>query len=710
MISKPEWNEEEKYLNRVMKVIEDDYEQTTAQCDKRSGELNDYRKYLWENRRDFNNLFEIAEYEDRLREDLRGYEVSMHRKKVLERALKMPYFGRVDFIETGEKITDNLYIGLASIINREQFEILVTDWRAPAAGMYYDFEVGPASYTAPDGLIEGEVTLKRQFKIKNGKLVLAVDTGIRIDDEILLQTLSKSRNPHMQQIVYSIQREQNRVIRDRSSRYLWIQGVAGSGKTSIALHRIAYLLYHRSKHLKSDNFIVFSPNQVFIDYISDVLPELGEENARQITFFDCAVKTLANYNLQIEDVSEQLELLMQQKPNKRKQIAKYKMSPEFIKVLDLYLQYLKQFKWKFRNVIFAKRKVFTASDAEYLFNQEYAHLPLSERIEQVKNRIVFLISSKYKSVHEEKLKQAVIEAFPKINAFRLYKKLYHNPQLWSEIGVKDLPKKLDQLCRYTVESLNKGKLLYEDVAPLMYMQNFIEGLNIDATVNHVVVDEVQDYTLLQLRLIRAMFADADYTLLGDINQSIHPLNFWQLAEGSKSFTENCKIVELNRCYRSTIEIAELAKFILPQQKLEIIKREGQKPTLHTIAKDNLMPELVNLLRSLSKYESIAVICKTLSRCKEVYKELEQQGMQVKMLTGSSRKFTNGVTILPSYVSKGLEFDAVIVLDADEATYNSKTERRLLYTLTTRALHDLHFFAQQPLRLLQKALANNLLCK
>ncbi len=708
MITKKEWDQEEKYLQHVMEVINDDYQQITAQRAERSGDLQNYRRYLWENRRDFNNLYEIAEYEDRLREDLRGYQVVSDRQALLEKAMQMPYFGRIDFRELDQGQAESLYIGLTSIINREKFDILVTDWRAPAASMYYDYEIGPASYLAPDGEIEGHIVLKRQFKVKKGQLILAVDTGIRIDDDILLETLSKSRNPRMQQIVYSIQREQNQIIRDRSSRYLWIQGVAGSGKTSIALHRIAYLLYHRRQHLRAENFVIFSPNQIFLDYISDVLPELGEENTRQFTFFDCAVKTLAPYNLQIEDISEQLESLLSESSDLRTSIANYKMSPEFNSVLTSYLQYLQQLKWRFKKIIFARRCVFTAQDAEYLFNVEYAHLPLAERIEQVVNRIVYLVSSNYKSLNEEKLRQAVLEAFPKINAYTLYRRLFNELNLWEDIGPVSIPNNLKEMSKYTNSSLNKGKLLYEDVAPLMYLQAYLEGLNIDGGVRHVVIDEAQDYTILQLKLLKLMFADADFTVLGDINQAIHPLNRWKIKDASSIFKDKCKVIELNKCYRSTVEIARLADFISPNPNLKIIERRGITPALHQTVPAQLAQALKSLIERLTEHESIAIICKTLKRCQQVKSELEELQLEVKIMTGASRQFSTGLTVLPSYVSKGLEFDAVIIIDADEQNYGGTDNRNLLYTLTTRALHDLHLFAAEPLEILTQAARQELI--
>ncbi len=709
MISAQAWKQEVLYLDHVMAVIDAEYRLISIQFQNRTAQLHDYRRQLWENRRDFNNLYEMAEYEDRLREDLRGFESIEQRKLLLEKAARMPYFGRVDFQALGEDLVDQLYVGLTSVIEREQFDILVTDWRAPAAGMYYEYEVGPARYEAPDGEISGVIILKRQYKIKNRQLVLAVDTGMKIDDDILLETLSSTRSPKMHQIVLSIQREQNKVIRDRKSRYLWIQGVAGSGKTSIALHRIAYLLYHRRSHLSASSFVIFSPNQIFIDYISDVLPELGEENAQQLTFYDCAYQTLGHFGLRIEDSSEQLEYLFTtDRQDPRHAIAHYKMSESFNQVLSQYVANLNKRQWQFKDVVFAKRMVYSAQEAEKLFNDEYAHVPLSDRLEQVVNRIIYLVGIQYRKVNEERLRQAIYEAAPHVNSLQLYYQLFTDLALWQQLTDVEIPQDLTQIAEFTVRSLDSGNLLFEDTIALLYLQSYIEGLNISGNVRHVVVDEVQDYTILQLEIMKKIFPDADFTLLGDINQAIHPYNQREATAATTVFGADCRQVILNKCYRSTKAIAKLANHILPQPSLEIIEREGVMPVLHRSKEPSRAIQKIIASLSTKNYESVAIIAKTLKHCKQLHAQLAELGIEVKLLTGASRHFATGITVLPSYISKGLEFDAVIIADADCAVYNAEEDHKLFYTLATRPLHELHFVAHNPLTTLLEAATAGLL--
>ncbi len=696
-ISEQEMNIEQKYISNVLEVLRSEYSKLEKQFDVKSNYLKDYRRYLWENRRDFNNLFEIAEYEDRLREDIRSYEVISSRIKILEKALDRPYFARIDFLEDGLVKSEKVYIGLTSVINKEKFDVLVMDWRAPIASMYYDFELGKAFYHAPDGKIEGEIELKRQFKIKNGNLLLAVDTGIKIDDLLLLETLEKSSNTKMQEIVYTIQKEQNQIIRHNESQSIWIQGVAGSGKTSVALHRIAYLLYHNRKRISAENIAVFSPHPVFIDYISDVLPELGEENAIQLTFYDLAQSLLEKYNLEIKEVNDVPDYT-----STRLNTIKYKTSMNFLEVLNKYIKYLETKRWEFKDVYFANTKVFTAKQAEKLFNEEYAHIPINKRLEQVVNRITYLISMNYKKVNERKLKIAIYENAPDFDSLQLYKDLYTDISLWPKIGVKELPMEFAKICLETLSSIENGELYYEDVAPLLLLKSKMEGINKSNRFLHIVIDEIQTYSFIQIMLLEELFDKATFTYLGDVHQKFGAHDMWEMSDVKEFFLDSIEYFSLNKCYRSTAEIANLAKSVLPESNMEIVERNGEKPKyiLSENHIDSLNYHLENLLRK--EHETIAIIVNNESSAYNLEKDLVFDN--TKVVTGATRKLIKGINIMPAYMVKGLEFDAVVIINTDDLV----SENNLAYTLITRALHDLAIISTRVVEIFDNAIDEGLL--
>ncbi|MFP4457887.1 MAG: HelD family protein [Clostridia bacterium] len=699
-ISEVEYKLEEKYLETTLKILHDEYMRIEKQYIKRSDSLKDYRRYLWENRRDFNNLFDIAEYEDRLREDIRGYEAISGRRTVIKSALNNPYFARIDFVEKNDKTSDKIYIGITSIIERDNFNIYVMDWRAPVSSMYYDYELGKAQYNAPDGIIKGVITLKRQYKIKNGNLQLAVDTGIKIDDVLLLEALSESSNIKMQQIVYTIQKEQNKIIRDDESETLWIQGVAGSGKTSVALHRVAYLLYHNRKRLDANSIAIFSPHPVFRDYISNVLPELGENNAHQLTFFDFTQNRI-NQEIEVLDISEQY-LALENKNKQRMNSIMYKSGRSFLDVIEKYVLYLEKKAWKFRDIIFAGQLVFSAKEAEELFNEKYSHIPLNKRLDQVVNRIVYLVSLKYKKVNESKLKAVIYENGPQLDAIQLYRDLFLNLNLWVEIGVKHLPENFTSICQNTVKSISNHKLYYEDISPVIYLKHKVEEPLTNSNFKQIVVDEVQTYSVLQLKLFKEIFSEAKFTFLGDIYQNMNPFINWKIDDIEDILNGNINYYQLNRCYRSTMEIAQLAKDVYPESGIEYIDRKGSIPELRMVNKENLLMELNHRLKSMLREdnESYAIITNTLKEAKWLVDNLKDY--ETKLITGNSRQLSKNINVLPAHMIKGLEFDSIIYLN--QKTVANK-DKAYLYTIITRALHEFNIISTEKMSILDSSVKN-----
>lgn len=706
-ISDFEKKQESKYLERVIGVLSNEYLNIDNQYNKRADNLKDYRRHLWENRRDFNDLFDIAEYEDSLREDLRGYEAIKGRRSVIINALKSPYFARIDFEDLAREEKEKIYIGLTSIIENESFNILVMDWRAPISSVYYDYELGVAEYEAPSGLVKGIITLKRQFKIKDGELILAVDTGIRIDDTLLLEALGESSNVKMQQIVYTIQQEQNKIIRDNTSKTMWIQGVAGSGKTSVALHRIAYLLYHSRgiEKINAENIAIFSPHPVFSDYISDVLPDLGEDKATQLTFFDFAQAKL-NKEVEIEDISDQY-LALEKFDRERIKLIEYKSSKEFLKTLELYIDSLEKKVWEFQDIIFAGYKVFTKEEAEELFNERYSHLPLSKRLDYVVNRIIYLVSLKYKKVNESQLRLTIYENAPKLDALKLYRELFYDLSIWPKINVEDLPEDFVTICKKTVEAIDEQLLFYEDIAPVLLLKHKIEEKIPNDGYLHLVIDEIQTYSIVQLKLFKEVFENSKFTFLGDIYQKMNPAIVWSIDDVKEILGDNIVFHHLNRCYRSTMQIAKLAKSVYPESDMVFIEREGITPRIKIVNQDSVVQSLKDRVDEalLKEGESIAIITDTLEEASFLVDNLSEY--EIKLITGSTRGLSKAINVLPAHMIKGLEFDVVIYVNQSQAAIDNKA---YLYTIITRALHEFNIIATEEMPLLQEPLNQGYILK
>ncbi len=679
-IAKREFQAEQQYLRRVLHVLRYEQDKLEQMLQKQAGNLQEYRRLLWENRQDFKNLFEIAEYEDRLKEDVRAYQSYVDNQLIMEKAINSPYFARIDFREDGREESEAIYIGLTSVIDRQDFKFLVLDWRAPISGMYYDFDLGEAYYYAPSGKISGNIVLKRQFSIKKGKLILAVDTGIRINDMLLLDALQQSKNVQMQQIVYTIQQEQNSIIRSQE-RYLWIQGVAGSGKTSVLLHRIAYLLYRYKSHLIADNFVILSPNSVFSEYIASVLPSLGEKNARQMTFYDLARHNIP-YEYSIQDYAE----IFLPEAEAGFAASQYKSSPEFFKVLEKYRQYLERKKWQFKDVYYARRKLFEREKLEEIFNNQYADIPLNKRYEYVENRLIFYISTSYKKFNEKRLRENIRQAAPDISAIELYFQLFTEPEIWHEAELGEMPDNFREIAEYSAAQFASARLDYCDLAPILYLKHNLEAPLQNYNIRHVLIDEVQIYSLLQLKLLHEIFHDAQFTFSGDIWQRIRPLVEWQLSDIDFLGLPAMPVFFMNRSYRITAEIGAVAQAILPQAELQLVDRHGDLPTLSVVKTEQEMARVVEQILvdlSTTEWRSVGIITDDVKMASLMKQKIQTESQ---LINANSKALAEGVNILPADLIGGLEFDSIIYLHSDNP---GKDNRQLAYTIFTRALHRLH---------------------
>jgi DNA helicase II / ATP-dependent DNA helicase PcrA len=677
---------------------------------------------------ELDQLVQVKQYLDELKRKAVTNEFYNKQAYKLERMYNSPYFGRMDFLEDGEAKPEMIYVGLGTLKHSINGEYLVYDWRAPISSLFYDHENGRAGYVCPQSIIEGEILMKRQYRISKGKIELMFDSSVKIDDDILQEILGKSSDSRMKTIVASIQREQNKVIRDDSHRILMVQGAAGSGKTSIALHRIAYLLYKYRDTVSAENIIIFSPNPVFNDYISNVLPELGEENMYQTTFQEYAAKTLKK-EYTVENAGQQMEYLLAARGNSRykDRLAgiRYKASEAFADLLKNYVTYLENEGMQFDTIVYQNQVIMTKEEARELVSKEYAVLPLGLRLEKLKSRIFYLLeplgkqrtlelqdemknSDEYFSEEEIKLKSRlkVMEEFRELreslerrlslDPYEAYVRLFTDADLHRQLSGSELPDEFEDMGSYTREQLALKYITYEDTAPLLYLKGAFGYLPNLGDIRYVVIDEMQDYTPLHFRIFRQLFPYSSLTMLGDLNQAINPyMNVGQYDTIGQIFKESSKVlINLTKSYRSTREIADFARGILEVDKtVEYLNRHGEKPAL--IQSENWE----QLYRSISEevtrlqengMKSVAVICRTATECKKAHQAFGK-AVKAHLITTDDEEYVRGVVVVPSYLAKGLEFDAVLVCGAGAEEYGREEERRLLYTVCTRAMHALKLY-------------------
>ena len=726
-----EWNIENGWLQEVLKEVE---KQLTERRDLKERFKNDAietQREMWQDLGSVsisNGLEQIADfmaYINTMKTQKRSHEFTKKLEEKYELMLSSPYFGRMDFVEKGEDVAEKCYIGISNLIN-DDYDFLVYDWRAPISSMFYDYEIGEANYKCPEGIVDGELTLKRQYKINNGKLEYMFDSNLKIDDEVLQDMLSKNTSDKMKAIVTSIQREQNKVIRNEEYKNLIVQGPAGSGKTSIALHRIAYLLYKHREKITPKNIVIFSPNEIFNDYISNVLPQLGEENMLQTTFKEYMHKALDN-EFYKEDYYEMMEYILGSKDKltykTRINNIKYKSSTDFVDVLKQYVAYIEKKDRNFKDIIFRNNLIISSKDLEELFYKDYVQLPLKRRLQKIKERILFLLDP-YKKDRIEEISEelrnsgsyidnieireisrttiqnetkAIYDEINRITEFDLmdiYKNLFENLEHFCANSNYEYNNKIiNDIKTYTLENLNVGKLNYEDQPPLLYLKGALGDIPKTSEIKYVIIDEAQDYTPLQYEIFNQLFSQANITMLGDLNQSINPfMNVCSYNKISKIFPEdNTCIINLSKSYRSTMEITKFSRMLLDKEvDAECVERSGDKPLVIGFEKEKEIKEkLIEDIKLYKEkgYKSIGIITRTMKQAQDVYSFIKDK-VNVKAIVKDDDEFVNDTIVIPSYLAKGLEFDAVIIYDAGNENYCCEEERLLLYTACTRALHSL----------------------
>ncbi|WP_282173369.1 RNA polymerase recycling motor HelD [Cytobacillus firmus] len=769
--------QEQKRLDGVMETITEEVRRLEEETSRRKNEVVHIRKHFWDEVKVNTDTFDdYLETIIGLRQEAQALSVSQSthrhaskRLSALRRMEEVPYFGRIDFTEEGSTEQEPVYIGISTLRDQSGENFLIYDWRAPVSSVYYDYQPGPAKYETPGGTIEGTLEKKWQYLIRRGELQSMFDTSLTIGDEILQQVLGKGTDKHMHNIVATIQQDQNRIIRHDQGRLLIVHGAAGSGKTSAALQRIAYLLYKYRENLNADQVILFSPNRMFNSYVSNVLPELGEENMQQVTFQEYLDHRLGK-EFAVENPYEQLEYVLTaaKTPEYRSRVEgiKFKASARFFEAINAYLKSLELSGMLFKDISFRGKPIVGAQQMADQFYSSGTSLRFHNRLEKladwlikqiteaekaerskewVQEEIELLSNEEYHKAHAylakkrgftgdsihdyeiepEALARLIvrkkfkplrkqIRAMSFIDFKAIYKQLFADPLQIIEWIEEEMPAEWAAICQSTQEMLGEGRLCYEDATPFLYVKEQIQGFQTNSSIKHIVVDEAQDYSPFQFEFLKRLFPASKMTVLGDFNQAI----FAHASETADFHTltslygpDQTELINLARSYRSTKPIIEFTRRLVPNGK-EIIPfdRDGKLPELKQISDRT---ELHSFIASKvadwrsQGLNSMAIICKSAEESAQAYKDLS--GIEgIKLLKSNSTEYEEGVVVVPSYLSKGIEFDAVIIYDASESVYGDESLRRVFYTSCTRAMHDLQLCSVgEPSPFLQKALREGL---
>ncbi|RAP76872.1 HelD family protein [Paenibacillus montanisoli] len=630
------------------------------------------------------------------------------RQQRLEVAEREPYFGRIDFQEKVQSAPKPLYIGKAGVAHEKSNEVLVVDWRAPVASLFYAFSGGeaPVSYESPDGDVEGTVHLKRNLMVREGKLERVVDSYVRgqeeetVTDEFLLYRLGESKDNKLRDIVSTIQQEQDRIIRTDKNKAVFIQGVAGSGKTTVALHRLAYLLYRYAGAIRAERMVIFAPNRMFLDYISGVLPELGVGDILQTTFAEWAQEQL-QHEVRLDEAYDPFAYWFEQ-PRSREEMehapSRVKGSLAFKALVDEKLAETEASLIPEED--FAPMpgwKVTPAMIKEWLATDESSE-PYMKRRARLVSRLKRWLESEWKTrrLTDGKLKSqlgtklnAYAKKIPSFTASQLYGALLREPAVQELLPAKS--------AAATIKSLKQKLVHPEDLAPLVYIQVRLYGFE-QPPYDHIVIDEAQDYSPFQLEALKLCQRQPSMTVLGDLQQGIHGyagIHSWKELISLLPETDT-GYYELDRSYRSTMEIIDFANLVLGAMGDGVkpavpVFRSGEAVDVAGAATDeerlSMIVRTVKEWRQSGHYRTMAVLGRTARACEAIAERLAAEGIDAALIQSKQDAYGGGLTVVPAYLSKGLEFDAVLIADADSASFGGN-DAKLLYVACTRALHKL----------------------
>lgn len=740
LTKKSEQQKEQEHLDHVISLIQDRIKIVEKSISGAQSEAQDLNAHFFNDLKldydgystSMETALSIHQQQQLLEERQNAWQHATKQLSTLQRLNKRPYFARIDFQEQNEK-PETIYIGLGSFADKND-QFLIYDWRAPISSIYYDGKLGSVTYYAPDGEQEVLMTKKRQFSIKDGQIINMFDTNESIGDQMLINVLNEKSSTQMKSIVTTIQREQNKIIRNTTADLLFVQGSAGSGKTSAILQRIAYLLYRYRGNLVSSDVIMFSPNQLFNDYVKNVLPEMGEQNMVQMTYRQFVSRRVPAFK--VESLFDQFE-----DQNKNPKIAKLKDSLEFFEAINHYSKHLIKHGVVFKNIYFKdKEKPFFdkdyIKDIYYSFNENYN---LRNRIEATREKLVARLNE---SISAEAKKAWVAKYLESISKEEL-NKLYDRPDqefassteeerfLSKKIVIKSLkqvlrkvnansffniraqylaflraiPKMID-LQQYGIsekewydhielvkQNFVRKQIKITDISSYLYLYDVITGRRVNYEMRYAFIDEIQDYTPFQLAYLKYNFPRAKFTMLGDLNQAIFTKDdsLTLLDKVKQLFiSEKIELIKLTKSYRSTKQITDFTKQILKSGELiEAFDRNGAKPTIWHCDNASAVQKINDILIANNQEKlTTAIITKTLEEARDLTTKLKSESIKVTLIATANQRLVPGVLVIPSYLAKGLEFDAVIAWQVNNNNYHKDDERQLLYTITSRAMYKL----------------------
>ncbi len=727
-----ELNTELAHYNQILDVIHEQLEEAEKNNSKSIDALRETNRDMWENAShsadDFDGAAQLSQFYQPLASNNFAIESSAKKIQLLERLLQSAYFSRIDFCSENKQQHEKVYIGRGTLFNDQEKRIIIYDWRSPIASLFYRFETGAAYYDAPGGRIAGDIGLKRQYEIKKGVLEYFFDADVQIADEFLRKMLSGNTSSKMKTIVETIQKDQDIAIRDVSHDLLMVQGIAGSGKTSIALHRVAYLKYQGlSSRLKSSDIIILSPNTLFEQYISNVLPELGEDEVSSVVFDDLVTGSLPDKPA-FQSRYHQTEMLISCTASAvkalKKQSMEFKMSGAFVRILNRYADSLPKSHIVFPDIEYDGKTVFTG---QYLKDRllqvngsiswavKLGHLRqhiFDEIHEMRKDRMPKLLRqaredpehsfdweeyARELSIEESTVLAQKVDEFIKLDTIALYKKLINTEGLLLSLSAEtELPNNIEEILSYSKEQLAESTLQNEDALAVSYLQLLIGTNDTYRHIRQVVVDEAQDYYDLHFEILKRLFPNARYTILGDINQTIEKQENMSLYERITKILQpgsSCLMV-MNKSFRCTKEILSFSMQFLDDSTLfESFNRSGDMPQVIEAAKMDLLDEkmIEEVIYSQNQgYLSIGIICKDAQESEFLYSRLKDR-LSLHLVRSGENLNTAGAFIIPITMSKGLEFDSVLIYGVDKEHYHSVDDKKLLYIASTRALHRLNLF-------------------
>ncbi len=669
----------EQFLKEITDCLQQKIKELDEDLSAGQQEIKNMHEYYWENYTEMDEYgYENYDNQQALLHQVHANEEKLSKRKRLTKMLESPFFGRVDFRYDGEEESETFYIGIGNFAPRAGMRPLIYDWRAPVSGLFYDYDRGPAAYDAPGGRMEGEITSKWQYKIKNGHMIYGFESDTKIDDEILKQELGSGGDVQLKNIVRTIQKEQNAIIRNTEDRILAIQGAAGSGKTSVALHRIAYLLYHDRENLKAANILILSPNNAFSDYISHILPELGEEHIQEMSFDLFAYKELKEVANDCEDRYDYLEKKMKFQDSEWEIRFKEKQSASFIGQMEGFLAMLEEDLVNIRSFTF---KGFDKTEEEiiHLFYFKFQTVPLLARMDAVMEYLI----DEYETLRGKNISEEDMEALRET-----FQKMYVTTDLYEIYGwlLKD--------CGYPELSnaeYERRKLEYEDVFPMLYLKYRLKGSRKHKNIKHLVIDEMQDYSYLQYSILSMLF-HCRMTILGDRAQTMDSECQDVTKFLPKIFGRKIRKIVMNKSYRNTLEIAEYAERIRGGEGLELFQRHGKEvEEFHGLSMEEMLENIEKQVKSSNaQYETAAVITMNESDAYDIYRLLKNRQLPVSYMDRDTSVFKKGMTVTTFYLAKGLEFDQVFAVLGRETNPLYKQAK---YISATRALHELYVYEE-----------------